>query len=97
MFNKKRLIVFVVFILFIFFMMTFASAPSETVRVITRKVVFTDGYNSRDIATYNIEVGKGVEAPLAPTHDGMVFAGWYDYYDNKVKVEDLKQIHLLIV
>ena len=92
MFNKKRLIVFVVFILFIFFMMTFASAPSETVRVITRKVVFTDGYNSRDIATYNIEVGKGVEAPLAPTHDGMVFAGWYDYYDNKVKVESFDEI-----
>ena len=92
MFNKKRLIVFVVFILFIFFMMTFASAPSETVRVITRKVVFTDGYNSRDIATYNIEVGKGVEVPQAPTHDGMVFAGWYDYYDNKVKVESFDEI-----
>ncbi len=92
MFNKKRLIVFVVFVLFIFFMMTFASAPAETVKVNTRRVTFTDGYNSRDIATYTVEVGKGVEVPEAPKHDSVVFAGWYDYYDNTTKIEEFDEI-----
>ena len=92
MFNKKRMIIFIVFILFIFFMMTFASSPAETVKVNTRKVVFTDGYNSREIASYDVEVGKGVQVPQVPTHDSVVFAGWYDYYDNNVKVEEFDEI-----
>lgn len=92
MFNKKRIFVFVVFILLLLFMMTYASAPAETVRIITREIKFIDGFNNTELARYDVEVGTSVNPPQVPTHYNKAFAGWYDYYDNTIKIEDFSSI-----
>ena len=99
MFNKKRIIVFVLFILLMFFMMTFAGSPTQNAAVATREVIFTDGYDGKDIAKYEVEVGKDSQVPDDPYHKNYVFVGWYDYNNHDIRVTDftnvLKDIHVI--
>ena len=92
MFNKKRIIVFVLFILLMFFMMMFAGSPTENAGVITRHVVFTDGYDGRNISEQDVEVGKDAKVPEDPYHRNFVFGGWYLYSDHDVRVRDFTNI-----
>ena len=93
MMNKKKIIIFAVFILIIFFVMvTFAGESVQNAEVITRKVIFTDGFNGKEITSYEVEVGSYVTAPKAPTHENYVFAGWFDYSDRTTKVESFNNI-----
>ena len=92
MFNKKRIFVFVVFLLCLFFMMTFAGSPSQNAAIATRTVIFTDGYNMKDIAKYEVEVGKDAVVPDAPEHKGYVFGGWYDFVNQDIKVTNFNYI-----
>ena len=79
MFNKKRIIVFIIFILLMFFLTTFAGAPAEIAKVQTRDVVFTDSYGNKDISVQKVEVGKDAVVPEDPHHKNYVFAGWYQF------------------
>ena len=92
MFNKKRIIIFVVFILLMFFMMTFAGEPVQNAAISTRDVVFTDGYNGKDIASFEVEVGEDVTPPVAPKHENFVFTGWYEYTNRNNKVTSFTSI-----
>ena len=92
MFNKKRIIIFVVFILLMFFMTTFAGTPVQNAAIAMRDVIFTDGYNGRNLAEYQIEVGKDVTPPETPKHEGYAFAGWYNYTDRSTRVDSFKTI-----
>ncbi len=92
MFNKKRIIVFLVFLLVMFFMITFAGSSVENAAVATREVIFTDGYNNKDIAKYQVEVGKDVEVPKDPYHKNYVFAGWFDFDNHDIKVTKFTNI-----
>ena len=87
MFNKKRIIVFIIFILLMFFLTTFAGAPAEIAKVQTRDVVFTDSYGNKDISVQKVEVGKDAVVPEDPYHKNYVFAGWYQFNDHDIKVE----------
>ena len=92
MFNKKRIIIFVVFILLMFFMTTFAGTPVQNAAIAMRDVIFTDGYNGKDLAKYTIEVGKDVTPPETPKHEGYAFAGWFNYTDRKTRVNSFDTI-----
>ena len=92
MFNKKRIIIFFIFILLMFFMMTFAGGPQGNAGVNTRHVIFTDGFNMKDIAEYDVEVGKGVNVPKDPYHRNYVFSGWFLYEDHDVRVTQFNKI-----
>ena len=92
MFNKKRIIILVVFILLMFFMTTFAGTPVQNAAIAMRDVIFTDGYNGKDLAEYTIEVGKDVTPPETPKHEGYAFAGWFNYTDRKTRVNSFDTI-----
>jgi len=90
--NKKRIVIFVVFLFCLFFMTTFAGAPAQNTIIATRNVTFIDGYDNSNISEQTIEVGKDANIPSDPSHDGLVFAGWYLYDDQDVRVEDFTNI-----
>ena len=92
MFNKKRIFVFIVFLLLLFFLMTFGGGRGQNAAIATRTVTFTDGYNMKDIAKYEVEVGKDAVVPEVPVHVGYVFTGWYDFENQSVKVTNFKYI-----
>ena len=92
MFNKKRIIVFLLFILLMFFMMTFAGSPTQNAGVITRHVIFTDGYDGKNIFEEDVEVGTAAHVPEDPYHRNFVFGGWYLYSDHDVRVRDFSSI-----
>ena len=92
MFNKKRIIIFFLFILLMFFMMMFGGTGVENAGVATRRVIFTDGFNNKDIADYEIEVGKDATVPDDPYHKNHVFTGWYQFDNHKVRVTNFKNI-----
>ena len=99
MFNKKRIFVFIVFLLLLFFLMTFGGGRGQNAAIATRTVTFTDGYNLKDIAKYEVEVGKDAVVPEVPVHAGYVFTGWYDFTNQNVKVTNfnyiLEDLHVL--
>ena len=92
MFKKKGILILSVLVFVMFFMMTFAGSPAQNAPIITRNIVFSDGYNGRDLAEYEIEVGKGVTPPDVPTHKDLIFGGWYDYNNRDVKIENFDSI-----
>ena len=92
MFNKKRIIVFFVFILLMFFMMTFGASPVQNASVATREVIFTDGYDGKDIAKYTVEVGEDSPVPENPYHENYVFSGWFRFENHDIRVTDFKNI-----
>jgi len=73
-------------------MTTFAGAPAQNTIIATRNVTFIDGYDNSNISEQTIEVGKDANIPSDPSHDGLVFAGWYLYDDQDVRVEDFTNI-----
>ena len=99
MFNKKRIFVFIVFLLLLFFLMTFGGGRGQNAAIATRTVTFTDGYNMKDIAKYEVEVGKDAVVPEVPVHSGYIFTGWYDFENQSVKVTNftkiLEDLHVL--
>ena len=92
MFNKKRILVFVVFILFMFLFITFAGGTPQNQAIATRLVTFIDGYDNTQISQQKVVVGEDAEVPEDPKHDAMVFAGWYLKEDRKVEVTDFTNI-----
>ena len=92
MFNKKRLVVFVVFLLLMFFMITFAGSPTQNQAIKTRLVTFIDSFNDEIISEQKVEVGKDAEVPEDPYHKNYVFAGWYLEEDDDVRVTDFTNI-----
>ena len=48
--------------------------------------------NMKDIAKYEVEVGKDAVVPEVPVHVGYVFTGWYDFENQSVKVTNFKYI-----
>lgn len=78
MFNKKRLIVFVTFLVALFFMTMYAGTPEQNATIATRSVKFIDGYNNAEISLQNVEVGKEAIVPETPSHNGLLFLGWYN-------------------
>ena len=92
MFNKKRIIVFLIFILLMFFMMMFGGSPTENASVALRHVIFTDGYDGRNISEQDVEVGKDAKVPEDPYHRNFVFGGWFLYSDHDVRVTKFTNI-----
>ncbi|MBQ6281960.1 MAG: InlB B-repeat-containing protein, partial [Bacilli bacterium] len=92
MFNKKRIVVFVTFILLMFFMSTFAGAPVQNASIVTRDVIFTDSFNGENISEQKVELGKAAIVPESPKHRNFVFAGWFEFDDHDVKVENFDRI-----
>jgi uncharacterized repeat protein (TIGR02543 family)/uncharacterized repeat protein (TIGR01451 family) len=72
--------------------MTFGGGRGQNAAIATRTVTFTDGYNMKDIAKYEVEVGKDAVVPEVPVHVGYVFTGWYDFENQSVKVTNFKYI-----
>ena len=92
MFNKKRIVVFVTFILLMFFMSTFAGGPVQNASIVTRDVIFTDGFNGENISEQKVELGKAANVPDSPKHRNFVFAGWFEFDDHDVRVENFDRI-----
>lgn len=92
MLNKKRIAIFVGFLCCLFFMTTFAGGTTQNTAIATRQVTFIDGYNNSTVSEQTIEVGTDAEVPDDPKHDNFVFAGWYLYDDQDVRVTDFTNI-----
>ena len=90
MINKKRVFIFGAFLLCLFFLMTFAGGRNEEVAMKT--VEFIDGFNNETISLQEVEVGEDAEVPEEPAHENYVFAGWYLYDDQDVRVTDFTEI-----
>ncbi len=90
MFNKKRMVVFAIFVLLMFFLTTFAGEPAQNASVVFRDVIFTDGFDNKNISEQKVELGKAAEVPKDPYHKNYVFVGWYEHDNHKVKVEKEK-------
>jgi len=92
MFNKKRIVIFVVFIALMFFLTTFAGAPAEIAKVATRDVIFTDSFDGVNISEQKVVVGTDATVPATPKHQNIVFSGWYDYLDHDKEVTNFDRV-----
>ncbi len=92
MFNKKRIVIFVVFIALMFFLTTFAGAPAEIAKVATRDVIFTDSFDGINISEQKVVVGTNATVPATPKHQNIVFSGWYDYLDHDREVTNFERV-----
>lgn len=73
-------------------MTTFAGGTAQNTVIATRLVTFVDGYNNSTISEQTIEVGTDAEVPNDPSHQNLVFAGWYRYDDQDERVTDFTNI-----
>ena len=90
--KKKTIALFALIIICALFMTTYAGEPEQAAKKATREVVFTDGMTGKDIANYEVEVGKSVKEPLSPYHHSYVFIGWYQFDNRDEKVESFDKI-----
>ena len=91
--NKKKVVLIIfVLIIVVFFMMAFAGEPVENAAIATRQVIFTDGFDERDITKFQVEVGESAAVPEVPVHENYVFMGWYEFANQKVKVSSFNTI-----
>lgn len=92
MFNKKRIVVFVVFFLFMFCFITFAGGTPQNQAIATRNVVFIDSYNNEEISAQKVIVGEDAIVPVDPEHNALIFVGWYLENDHDIRVTDFTSI-----
>lgn len=92
MFNKKRITIFGVFLAVMFTFITFAGGTSQNQEVATRDVTFIDSYNNEELKSEKVVVGEDAVAPADPSHDEMIFLGWYLDENRDKKITDFTNI-----
>lgn len=92
MFNKKRIAIFGVFLAVMFTFITFAGGTPQNQSIATRDVTFIDSYNNEELKSQQVIVGEDAEVPEDPSHEDLIFLGWYLNENRNEKITDFTNI-----